>query len=335
VAAVGLAPRGRRGVAVPGLVDLQVNGYAGVDFLGASAAGWARAGEALLAAGVAAYQPTFVTAPEDALVEALRGLPPAAAPGALVVGAQLEGPFLSAARLGAHPAEHRREPDPELLDRLLSAGRVTTLTLAPELPGALELVRRAREQGVVVGAGHSEATAAQAHAAFDAGVSTVNHLFNAMPPPAAREPGLVGAALTRADVVVQVLVDGRHLADETVRLVWAAARGRVALVSDATAAAAAPAGSYRLGETAIELAGGVPVRADGALAGTAIALLDAVRNLHALGVPFEDAVGAATAVPARVLRRPDLGVLEPGSHGGVAVLDDRLELVQATAAVAP
>jgi N-acetylglucosamine-6-phosphate deacetylase len=330
---------------VAGLVDLQVNGFAGVDFLGASAADHDRAGEALLAAGVTAYQPTLITAPEDVLADALRALPApppgrssaASARTARVLGAQLEGPFLSPQRLGAHPAAHRRDPDLALLERLLAAGPVTTLTLAPELPGAHELIRHARSRGLVVGAGHTDATAAEANAAFDLGVSTVNHLFNAMRPFAARDPGIAGVALTRPGVVVQLIVDGRHLADEAVRLVWAAAAGRVALVSDATAAAAAPPEAHRLGEADLAVVDGAPVRADGVLAGTTLTLLEAVRNLHALGVPFADAVGAATAVPARVLGRTDVGVLEVGGRADVLVLDDRLELVsaQATAAVAP
>lgn len=328
VVRVGLATTTRGKVAVPGFVDLQVNGFAGVDFLSASAADYGRAGAALLAGGVTAYQPTFVTAPEGATIDALRALPPEGFR-PRVVGAHLEGPFLSPERLGAHLREHRREPDLALLERLLDAGRVTELTLAPELDGAGALIRRALERGVVVSAGHTNATAAQAHAAFDLGVSTVTHVFNAMRPFGARDPGIAGAALTRGDVDVQMIVDGRHLADETVRLVWAAAAGRVALVTDATAAAGAGPGPHALGGVAIEAGdGGAPVREDGVLAGTALTMLDAVRNLHALGVPLADAVGAATAVPARILRRPDLGRLEPGAPADLVVLDDRLELVR-------
>ena len=257
VVGVGLSPRGRRGIAVPGFVDLQVNGFAGVDFLGATAAGWASAGEALRETGVTAYQPTFITAAEDVLVDALRSLPRD------VIGAQLEGPFLSPERLGAHPAAHRRDPDVALLDRLLDAGRVTTLTLAPELPGAPALIRRARERGAVVGAGHTDATAEEANAAFDLGVSTVNHVFNAMRPFTQRDPGIGAAALVRPDVVVQMIVDGRHLADDTVRLVWRAAAGRVALVSDATAASArgqAHTGSARTEITVVDGVSAAPRR---------------------------------------------------------------------------
>jgi len=327
VVGVGLSPKGKRGVAVPGFVDLQVNGFAGVDFLTASTADYERAGEALLEVGVTAYQPTFITAPEEMLLEALRAMPTDGS-GPRVIGAHLDGPFLSPERLGTHPPEYRRDPDVALLDRLLDAGRVTTVTLAPELEGAGELVERARERGVVVGAGHTNATADEANAAFDHGVTTVSHIFNAMRPFTQRDPGVSGAALARSDVFVQMIVDGWHLADETVRLVWAVAAGRVALVSDATAAAAAGPGTYRLGAVEISVTNGAPLRGDGVIAGTALTMLDAVRNLHALGVPFEQAVGAATTVPARILGRSDVGVLEVGGRSDVVVLDDRLELVR-------
>ena len=325
---VGLPTTARGAVAVPGFVDLQVNGFAGVDFLSASTADYDRAGSALLEGGVTAYQPTFITAPESAMLDALRAMP-ANGSSPRVVGAHVEGPFLSPERLGTHPREHRRDPDLELLDRLLDAGRVTELTLAPELPGAEALIQRALERGAVVSAGHTNATAAQAHAGFDLGVSTVSHLFNAMRPFRSRDPGVVGVALTRRDVFVQMIVDGHHLADETVLLIWAAAAGRVALVTDATAGAAGNPGSYQLGDIEIEIAdGGVPTREDGVMAGTVLTMIDAVRNLHALGISFEEAVGAASAVPARILGRTDLGVLEPGGPADVVVLDDRLEIVR-------
>jgi N-acetylglucosamine-6-phosphate deacetylase len=325
---VGLPTTTRGRVAVSGFVDLQVNGFGGVDFLSASTSDYVQAGQALLEGGVTAYQPTFITAPEGAMLDALRAMP---ANGARprVLGAHVEGPFLSPERLGTHPREHRRDPDLELLDRLLDAGRVTEFTLAPELPGADALIQRALERDIVVSAGHTNATAEEAHAAFDLGVSTVTHLFNAMRPFRSRDPGVVGVALTRRDVYVQMIVDGHHLSDETVRLIWAAAAGRTALVTDATAGAAVNPGSYQLGDIEIEIAdGGVPVREDGVFAGTVLTMIEAVRNLHALGIPFEEAIGAATEVPARILGRSDLGVLEPGGPADVVVLDDRLEIVR-------
>ncbi|MEN3341701.1 MAG: N-acetylglucosamine-6-phosphate deacetylase [Actinomycetota bacterium] len=325
VVGVGLVGGTRGRVAVPGFVDLQVNGFAGVDFLSASTGDYARAGEALLQTGVTAFQPTFITAAESTLVEALRALPPDGAR-PRVVGAHVEGPFLSAKRLGTHPGAHRRDPDLELLDRLLDAGRVSEMTLAPELPGAGALIRRLLERGVVVAAGHTDATAAEAREAFDDGVSTVTHLYNAMRPFRSRDPGIIGVALTRRDVFLQLIVDGHHLADETVRLVWAVAAGRVALVTDATAGAGLDGGVYRLGDVSIAVTNGVPIREDGVLAGTVLTMIEAVRNLHALGIPFEQAIGAATAVPARILGRLDVGVLEPGGPADLVVLDDRLEI---------
>ncbi|HEU5476921.1 MAG TPA: N-acetylglucosamine-6-phosphate deacetylase [Gaiellaceae bacterium] len=328
IVAVGLphGPRGR--VAIPGFVDLQVNGYGGVDFLSASSDDYVRAGEALLLAGVTAYQPTFITSAEAVTVEAIRALP-RGVPGPRVLGAHVEGPFLSPDRPGTHPLEHLRAPDVSLLDRLLDAGPVTQMTLAPELPGADALIERLRERGVAVSAGHTNATAAEAHHAFDRGVGGVTHVFNAMRPFRSRDPGIAGAALTRAGVVIAMVVDGHHLADETVRLVWACAAGRVALVTDAIAAAGTDGngGTFQLGDVEVAVEdGAAPMRGDGTLAGTVLTMIDAVRNLHALGVPFEQAVAAATAVPARFLGREDVGILEPGGPADVVVLDDRLEI---------
>jgi N-acetylglucosamine-6-phosphate deacetylase len=325
IVAVGVEPAGGDGVAIPGLVDLQVNGFGGVDFAGTDLAGYRRAGEALLECGVTAFQPTLITAPEEALVASL-GEVPRGRVGPRVIGAHLEGPFLSPLRLGAHPAAARRDPDLGLLERLLAAGPVTEMTLAPELEGAFELVDALGERGVVASCGHSDATAEQADRAFDRGAATVTHLFNAMRPFGHRDPGIAGAALARDDVVVQLIVDGHHLAEETVRVVWRAAAGRVALVSDAIAAAAVGDGAYRLGTVDVEVREGVARRADGVLAGSSATLIEAVRRLHALGIPLADAVDAATAVPARVARRDDLGVLRPGAPADVVVLDDALEI---------
>ena len=327
IAAVGLNSATGKGVASPGFVDLQVNGFASVDFFSADTAGYRRAGEALLACGVTAYQPTFITSPEEELTAALREVPPnGGAP--RILGAHLEGPFIAPERLGTHPAEARRDPDPDLLRRLLDAGPVSHVTLATELPGAYELVELLRERGVTVSCGHSNATAEQAREAFARGVKTVTHIFNAMRPFAAREPGLAGAALVTTDVAVQVILDGVHLADDTARLVWQTAGGRVALVTDAIAAAGAGDGSYTLAGIDFEVENGVARRADRVLAGSTVPMIEAVRNLVALGAPLAAALGAASDVPARIAGRPELGRLEPGAPADVVVLDDELEIVR-------
>ena len=323
---VGLAAGRHALVAIPGLVDIQVNGYGGVDFLSAITEDYRSAGEALLLTGVTAYQPTFITSAEAATIDALRALP-AGGVGPRLLGAHLEGPFLSAERPGMHPVEHMRAADLALLDRLLDAGPVTEMTIAPELPGAEVLLRRLRERGVVVSAGHTNATAEEANRSFDLGIAGLTHVFNAMRPLRSRDPGVAGAALTRPDVVVKMIVDGHHLARETVQLVWACAAGRVALITDAMAAAGAGGGVFRFGEVEVEVEpGAAPMLEDGTLAGSVLTMIDAVRNLHTLGVPFEQAVCAATEVPARLLGRDDIGVLEPGGPADIVVLDDRLEI---------
>jgi len=325
ISGYGLASPNGRGIAAPGFVDLQVNGFAGIDFLRADADGYRRAGDALLESGVTAYLPTFITAPEEQLLAALRGVP-AGSDGPRILGVHLEGPFLSALRLGIHPEAARRDPDEDLLERLLTAGPVRLVTLAPELRGADTLVQVLLRHEIAVSCGHSDATADEANAAFDAGVRTVTHLFNAMRPFRQRDPGIAGAALARDDVVVQIILDGVHLAPETAKVVWRAAAGRVALVTDATAGAGLTDGSYRLGDLEIEIREGVARGLTGALAGSTLTMIEAVRNLHGLGASLEDAVGAATEVPARVLRLPAVGRLAVGLPADVVVLTDELEV---------
>ena len=327
ISAVGLERNGGRGIAAPGFVDLQVNGFAGVDFLGADADGYAAAGDALLETGVTSYLPTFITSTEDDLLGALRAVPDTRGP--RILGVHLEGPFLSALRLGTHGRRGRRDPDPALLDRLLEAGPVRLMTLAPELPGALDLIGLLQARGITVSLGHSDATAAEANAAFDRGARTVTHVFNAMRPLLHRDPGIVGAALVRPDVVLQAIVDNVHLDPDIVRLLWSVGAGRVALVTDAMAAAALGDGTYALGDVEVVVADDVVRREDGVLAGSTLTMPQAVRNLVAAGAPLESALEAASTVPGRVVGSPHVGRLFPGGPADVVVLDDRIEVVRA------
>jgi N-acetylglucosamine-6-phosphate deacetylase len=332
IAAVGVNGRPGKGIAAPGFVDLQVNGFGGVDFFSADRAGYRRAGDALLRTGVTAYQPTFITSPEMELEAALHELPQDGDGAPHVLGAHLEGPFIAPQRLGSHPLAARRDPDAELLQRLLAAGRVTHVTLAPELPGALELVDLLRARGVTVACGHSDATADEARAGFRRGARTVTHLFNAMRPFAAREPGLAGAALADPTVPVQVILDGIHLADETAKLVWNVAAGRVALVTDAVAAAGVGDGCYRLGGVEVNVVDGVARRADASvLAGSTVTMIESIRNLVQLGASLQAALSAATEVPARIVGRGDVGRLGPGARADLVVVDDNIEIVRVVA----
>ncbi len=319
----GLAGRNGRGIASPGFVDIQVNGFGGVDFLDADNDGYQRAGEALLETGVTAYLPTFITAPEEQLQAALREVPVQTNGGPRILGVHVEGPFLAPKRLGTHPPLARRDPDPALLERLLDSDRIRMVTVAPELPGADSLIGLLLRRGVTVSLGHSDATAEEANAAFDAGVRTVTHLFNAMRPFGHRDPGIAGAALARPDVVVQIILDRIHLAAETAKLVWSAAAGRVALVTDAVAGAGLDDGLYSLGGFEVKIRDGVARGPDGVLAGSSLTMIEAVRNLHALGVPLGSALDAASSVPARVIGE-HAGGLVAGSPADVTVVDDNL-----------
>ena len=329
IAAVGLTPAGAAGLAVPGFVDLQVNGFAGIDLLTADPSDYGTAGSALAAAGVTAFQPTLTSAPAEMLRAALEhGAAAADSCPIRVLGFHLEGPFLSARRRGAHPPEYLCEPDPRLAEELMAAGPVAAVTLAPELPAALELVERLVARGVAVRVGHTDADAATAHAAFDRGASALTHIFNAHRPFGARDPGPAGAALARDDITVTAIADGVHLAPETLALVRRAAGPRLCLVSDAIAAAGLGDGRFRLGEQEIEVREGRSTLTDGTLAGSVGALDEAVRLLVGNGARLADAVHAASRMPALLAGRPELGMLEPGAPADITVLDEDLRVTR-------
>jgi N-acetylglucosamine-6-phosphate deacetylase len=328
IEAVGVQPAGASGLAVPGFIDVQVNGFAGVDFLPASTGGYASAADAMAATGVTGYLPTLITAPVDAYREGLRTLAALPERGPHMLGAHLEGPFLSPEWPGAHPPEHLRAPDLALVDELRALGPVTTMTVAPELPGGLELVAALAARGIVVHIGHTNADAAIAHAAFDRGARALTHIHNAHRRFRPRDPGPSAVALVRSDVTVTTIIDGVHLAPETAGSAWLAARERLCLISDAIAAAAVGDGEYTIGQLTVYVADGACRLADGTLAGSILTMDRAVRELVALGASPAQAVHAATAAPARLLGRDDLGVLRPGGRADVAVLDDRLEVVR-------
>jgi len=333
IARVGASPAGSEGIAVPGFVDVHINGIAGIDFLAADPDAYRRAGEALARTGVVAYQPTFVSSDEGAYDEPLRAAEAAIAEHTagglpLVLGVHLEGPFLSPEWPGAHDPEHLRLPDLGLAERLVGGGPVTMMTLAPELPGALELIDWLVARDVVVSCGHSDADAEQAYAAFDRGARGITHVYNAHRRWRPRDPGLAGAALVRPDVTVQAIVDGVHLAPETAFGAFLAARERFCLVTDAIEAAMLDPGEYELGGRPVRLRDGAVRLPDGTLAGSVLTMDEAVRNLVAAGAPWTEAVHAASAAQARLLRRDDLGRLEPGAPAHVTVLDDDLRVLR-------
>jgi N-acetylglucosamine-6-phosphate deacetylase len=311
------------GVLTPGLVVLQNNGSYGVDFASATEEEWMAVARALPATGVTAFQPTFITAPLDHLQASLRrmrALAPRMAAlddAARVLGVHLEGPFLSRRQAGVHDVEFMHNPTPSAVDAILreADALLTMVTLAPELPGALDAVRQFTAAGVLVSLGHSDGTAADVAAAVDAGARMVTHVFNAQRALAHREPGVAGQALADPRLTVGLIADLLHVAEQVCLITMRAASGRVALVTDAVAAAGMPPGTYELGGQRVEVSAGdrLPRRADGTIAGSALFLDRAVRNLIGLGLDPGAVLDAATRVPADVLGRRDLGRLAPGA----------------------
>ncbi len=316
------------GVLVPGLVDLQVNGYYGVEFQIADAGSWASVARRLPETGTTAFLPTMITAPIGELAAALATAAeflPSMSDGARMLGVHLEGPFISAARRGAHNPAYITDPAPAAVTELLAAGRgaLRLVTLAPELPGALAAIGELTAAGVLVSVGHTDATAAQVAAASAAGARNVTHLFNAQRGLAHREPGVVGQALTDPLLTSGLILDLRHVVAAVAKIAFAAAPGRIALVTDASACAGMPAGDYLLGGEPITLPAGdgePPVRANGTLAGSALRMDRAVANAVSCGLPLAAAVAAATRIPADLIGRPDLGRLVPGAAADMAWL---------------
>jgi N-acetylglucosamine-6-phosphate deacetylase len=330
VAEVGLPPGpAAHGTAVPGFIDLHINGFAGVDFLTAEPADYAVVGHALAATGVTAYLPTFVTSPLETYQRALRTFSDVTTDaGPRLLGVHLEGPFISRRWAGAHDERYIEEPDLALAGALCDAGPVRVVTLAPERPGGLELVDYLTARGVVVSCGHSDADAKTAHLAFDRGARAVTHVYNAHRRWQPRDPGLAGAALVRDDVTVQAIVDDIHLAPETSYAAYLATRERFSLVTDAIAAAGLPLADSRLGHQDVQVRDGEVRLSDGTLAGSVLTMDRAVASLVAKGASVAAAVNAASRAPALLIGRPDLGRIAVGCPADIAVLDDDLRVIR-------
>ncbi len=244
----------------------------------------------------------------------------------LVLGSHLEGPYLAVNRRGAHNVDYLRAPDPADLDGLIAAaaGTLRQLTLAPELPGALEAIPQLVDAGVCVAVGHTEATSEQARAAFEAGARLLTHAFNAMPGIHHRAPGPVVAALEDERVTLELVLDGVHVHGDVARLLMEQAPGRVALVTDAMAAAGADDGDYRLGSLNVSVRDGLAhLSGTSTIAGSTLTQDAALRLALEIGIPAPAAVAALTSVPARAIGLgARLGLVEPGYAADIVVLDE-------------
>ncbi|WP_322937940.1 N-acetylglucosamine-6-phosphate deacetylase [Nocardioides bizhenqiangii] len=316
---------------LPGLIDLQVNGVAGIDLTLEPERLW-EAAAALPAYGVTAFLPTVITSAPDARDRALATFvdgPPAGWAGALPLGLHFEGPMLAPARKGAHPERWLRPPSTELVADWSRATGVTMVTIAPELPGALEVISALVARDVIVAIGHTEATAAEVTAAAGRGARAVTHLGNAMPALAAREPGAFGAALADPRLVAGVIADGHHLDPVTLSVLWRVlGRERLVAVTDCTAALGMPDGPARLGDQRVVVRDGTVRLADGTLAGSAASLPQCLRVLReATGCSLEEAVATCTTTAARLVGDHERGRLTPGARGDLTLVDDDLHVV--------
>jgi len=312
----------------PGLVDLQCNGGYGLDLTSDPASVWELATR-LTRHGVTAFAPTVVsTRPERyaGALDILRARPEGFA-GAEPVGWHFEGPMLAEAKRGAHDARWLQRPSAALIDGWSRARGVAMVTLAPELPGALDVVRTLVGRGVVVSAGHTAATTDELRAGIDAGMAMLTHLFNAMPPLHHRAPGPVGLAMAGA-LAAGLIADGIHVDPVTVRAAWRAMGAeRIALVTDAVAALGLVSGRQPLAGAEVTVDDTGVRLADGTLAGSNLSLDQAVRNVVAwTGCTVSEAVAAASTTPARLLHDESRGALAPGRRADLVVLSADLQV---------
>lgn len=316
---------------VPGFIDLQFNGAFGLDFTENPETIWEVAAR-LPQYGCTSFLPTIITSPletVDFAISVMRRGAPAGYRGTRSLGLHLEGPFLNPQKKGAHNPAHMRPPVLDDVRHWTPENGVALVTLAPEQPGASEMIRELSSRGIVVSCGHSMATYEETLAAFDAGATYGTHLFNAMPPLHHREPGLPGALLTDPRPVVGVIADRVHVHPAPVRIAfYAVGPDRLNLVTDAMAALGMAPGIYRLGDFDVDVTQGFAQLRDGTLAGCIMPIDEALRSLHDLaGCSWADALKTVTSTPARLLGRDDLGALAPGKTADFVLLSAEHEVV--------
>jgi N-acetylglucosamine-6-phosphate deacetylase len=338
-------PRGAREMntggktVVPGFVDVHIHGAGGHDVMEGTREALEIVSATVAARGTTSFVATTVTASEKETCLSVAGIASFILNTsqyatrelcAEVLGIHFEGPFISPARRGVHPVEWIVPPSLEMFAQFLKEARGTAqiLTLAPELPGALEQIAAARQAGLVVSLGHTDATYEQAQAAIEAGATHAAHVFNAMRPFSHRGTGVIGAVLTSPKVSAELIADGVHVDEAAMRmLVELKTAERAILVSDGISATGMPDGKYQLGMFEVKVSGGVARNAEGKLAGSTLTLDRALRNMVALGVPLASALRMLTANPARQIGLgARKGVLAPGADADLVFLDDKLEV---------
>ncbi|GAA3654079.1 N-acetylglucosamine-6-phosphate deacetylase [Microbacterium marinilacus] len=325
---------GEGAVVTPGFVDIHTHG-AGGGAHDAGLDGIVAARAVHRAHGTTRAVVSLVTAGVEELAHRVSEIASLTAQDPEILGSHLEGPFLDPGHHGAHDTTLLREPAPAVVERLLRAGRldgrptVRQITLAPELRGGLDAIRTAVRLGTAAAIGHTAADARRTEEAILAGATILTHAFNAMPGIHHREPGPIPVAARSPRVTLELIADGVHVHDDVVRLAFAAAPGRVALITDAMAATGMGDGAYRLGALDVDVVGGVArVRGTDTIAGSTLTQDAALRRAVGAGVPLPTAVDALTRVPARAIGERGIGSLAVGSVADAVLLDAALAAVR-------
>ena len=315
---------------IPGLVDVHFHGAVGEDFSDATREGLQRIADYELSEGVTYICPTSMTLPEETLMEICKNVAAHRAEstsGAEVVGAHLEGPFLSYAKRGAQNADYLRDPDADMLARLqeASGGCVKLITMAPELTGGIDFIKKATELGVTVSVGHTVSDYDTAMAAFAAGATHATHLYNGMPAIHHRAPAVIGAAVDSEGVRAELICDGIHIHDAMVRFTFRLfGAERMVIISDSLRATGMPDGQYPFGGQEIEVHGNraTIVGHPETLAGSVTSLMGCLRQAVSMGIPTADAVRACTYNPACAIGIDDrAGTLDFGKEASIILLD--------------
>ncbi|GAA3274605.1 N-acetylglucosamine-6-phosphate deacetylase [Dactylosporangium vinaceum] len=325
----GDRPTGTAAFVLPGFVDIHVHGGGGATFTTGDPEEARKAAGYHLQHGTTTMLASLVTSPPELMMGATKAFAPLAAEGVLA-GIHFEGPYLSQARCGAQNPAHLRHPDLAELGALIDAGdgAVRLVTVAPELPGALDAIRLLVERGVVAAIGHTDATYEQTLAGVAAGATVGTHVFNGMAPPHHRRPGPVFALLGAAGVVCEFVADGIHLHDGTLAFATSVTGpARAALITDAMAAAGMPDGRYDLGGQGVDVAGGVArLTRDGSIAGSTLTMDAAFRRAVGAGASLVAASRMASGTPAAAIGRHDVGELRVGARADLVLLDADLNV---------
>jgi len=323
--------------AIPGFVDVHIHGAGGHDVMEGTSAALRSITRKVWEYGTTSLVATTVTASTDQTLRAVEGIAGYIAqqheteePRAEILGIHFEGPFISKKRRGVHPAEWIQQPSAETLSRFLKAGagNARILTIAPEVLGAAQCIDAARDAGLVVSMGHTDATYEQAREAVARGAQSATHVYNAMRPFSHRDPGVIGAVLTSPEVNAELIADGVHVEEAAMKLLLLAkGAAHVTLVSDGLSATGMPDGKYTFGGFEVTVSGGVCRNAEGTLAGSTLTLDRALRNIVALGVLLPDAVRMLTLNPASLLGIEfKKGSLRVGADADILLLDEGLHL---------